>query len=243
MEIKLTNNYEMFKFRRENRELNYNKVSSLKSILLNDGRQIMPIICNTEMEIIDGQHRFQALKELNWDIMYYIDPAVTSKDLISINNTQKNWGMADYVHYYASLGNRTYYNLESIWKKYDDIPLKAILAAVSGGRYIKERYVKNGDIEFTDEEFMQGEEALNFIREIKNAIRVKITGQSIFFYLMIKTYYLNDIDRDKLFHAVVSRYGTENYGNSDQCSIAIEHWYNFKSKYYRYISNEILPRR
>lgn len=53
MQIEVTNNYEMFKLRKENREVNYNKVLRLKSTLLSDGRQIMPIICNTEMEIID----------------------------------------------------------------------------------------------------------------------------------------------------------------------------------------------
>ena len=53
MEIKITNNYDMFKFKIENREINYNKVRSLKSKLLEDGRQIVPIICNKEMEIID----------------------------------------------------------------------------------------------------------------------------------------------------------------------------------------------
>ena len=243
MEIKKTKNYEMFKFKSENRELNYNKVASLKSIMLNDGRQIMPIICNTEMEIIDGQHRFQALKELNWEVMYYVDENVTSKDLISINNTQKNWGMADYIHYYASLGNETYSKLERVWKKYDEIPLKAILAAVSGGRYIKERYIKSGDIEFSDEDFKQGEEALEFIRNIIQNIRVKITGQAIFFYLVMKTYYLDGIDRDRLFISLISKYGTENYGNSDQCATAIEHWYNHKARSYRYISNEILPKR
>lgn len=53
MEIKMTNNYEMFKFRSENRELNYNKVASLKARILDDGKQIVPVICNTDMEIID----------------------------------------------------------------------------------------------------------------------------------------------------------------------------------------------
>jgi hypothetical protein len=243
MEILRTKNYEMFTFKKENRELNYNKVASLKSKLLDDGRQIMPIICNKEMEIIDGQHRFQALKVLDWDVMYYVDDQVSIKDLISINNTQKSWGMTDFVHYYASLGNESYVGLEKIWKKYEDIPLKAVLAAVSGGRYIKERYIKSGDTEFTSVGFKEGEEALEFLKNIKDSIKVKITGQSIFFYLMIKTYYLNDIDRDRLFHAVVSRYGTENYGNSEQCAIALEHWYNFKTRTYRYISNEILPKR
>ena len=53
MEIKMTRHYDIFKFKSENREVNYNKVSSLKSKLLEDGRQIVPIICNRNMEIID----------------------------------------------------------------------------------------------------------------------------------------------------------------------------------------------
>lgn len=53
MEIKITNNYDMFKFKKENREINFNKVLNLKATLLKDGRQIIPIICNNDMEIID----------------------------------------------------------------------------------------------------------------------------------------------------------------------------------------------
>lgn len=242
MEIKRTRNYEMFTFKKENREVNYNKVLGLKSVLLADGRQIMPIICNTEMEIIDGQHRFQALKELDWDIMYYIDDTVTSKDLISINNTQTNWGMLDYIHYYASLGNETYAKLEKICENYEGIPLKSVLLAI-GEKYIKEYKIKDGTVEFTDEEFEKGKEALEFVKSVRNNIKVKITNQSIFYFLLLKTYFLQDIDREKLYNSVVSRYGTENYGNSLQCATAIEHWYNFKSRTYRYISNEILPKR
>lgn len=242
MEILRTRNYDQFNFKKENREINYNKVLSLKSKLLEDGRQIMPIICNTKKEIIDGQHRFEALKELNWDVMYYIDESVTSKDLISINNTQKNWGMADYVHYYASLGNESYMKLEKIWKEYDEFSLKVILTAITE-KYIKERKLKAGDLYLTDEDFEKGRECLEFIKNIKNNIRVKITDQVTFFFLLVKTYYLQDIDRERLYNSVVNRYGTENYGNSLQCAVVIEHWYNFKARTYRYISNEILPKR
>ena len=174
--------------------------------------------------------------------MYYVDEAVTVKDLISINNTQKNWGLMDYIHFYASSGNNIYIKLENICKKYDEFPLKAILAAISE-KYVKESAVKDGDINFTDEDFIKGEEALEFLSSIKKDIKMKISNQSIFFFLVIKTYYLEDIDKERLYNSIVSRYGTENYGNSIQCSMALEHWYNFKCRTYRYISNEILPRR
>lgn len=243
MEIKITKNYEIFKFKKENREINFNKLMKLKATLLENGRQIIPIICNKNMEVIDGQHRLAALRELNWEVMYYIDDVVTNKDLISINNTQNNWRMMDFIHYYSSLGDKSYIRLEEICKKYNDIPLKVILAAISKNKYIKEIMIKEGNINFEDEDFEIGIEALEFITNIKNNIKVKITNQSIFFFLVIKTYYLNDIDRNKLYECIINRYGTENYGNSIQCAAVIEHWYNFKSRIYRYISNEILPKR
>lgn len=176
--------------------------------------------------------------------MYYVDESVTIKDLVSINNTQKNWSMTDYIHYYSSLGNRSYMNLESMCRKYDEIPLKAILAALNKGTFVHERTIKNGDIKFTDEEFIEAEEALEFVRNLKKDIKMKIPMIGMFFFLVVKTYYLEGIDRNRLYQNIVSRYGTEKYGNSDQCAAALEHWYNFKSRSsYRYISNELLPRR
>lgn len=242
MEIKTTKYYDMFKFKKENREINYNKVLSLKNKLIENGRQIIPIICNREMEVIDGQHRLEALKELGWEVMYYVDDVVTAKDLISINNTQKNWGMMDFIHFYASSGDSTYIKLEKMCKKYDEFPLKAILAAISE-KYVKERKVKDGELNFTEEEFTKGEEALEWLRAMAKEIKVRINNQAIFFFLVMKAYYLEGIDRDRLYKSIVERYGTENYGTALQCSMVIEHWYNHKLRTYRYISNELLPKR
>lgn len=175
--------------------------------------------------------------------MYYVDEVVTTLDLISINNTQKNWALLDYIHYHASAGNPTYIKLEEICKRYSEFPLRAILTAIAE-KTVKEHNIKDGDLYFTDEDFEKAKEALEFIKGIKNNIRIRITSIATFFQLLLKTYYLNDIDRERLYSNVISRYGTENYGNALQCAMAIEHWYNYRSKSsYRYISNEIIPRR
>lgn len=242
MEIKRTQYYDIFKFKSENREVNYNKVSNLKSKMIEDGRQIVPIICNRDMEIIDGQHRFEALKELNWEVMYYVDEAITVKDLISINNTQKNWGMMDYIHYHATSGDETYIKLEKLCKKYDQFPLKAILTAISE-KYIKMNEVKAGKIFFTDEDFEKGEECLTFLNDIRKNIKIRISNQAIFYFLIVKAYYLTDIERERLYNSIVTKYGTENYGTSMQFAMCLEHWYNFKCRTYRYLANELLPRR
>ena len=138
---------------------------TLKSKLLEDGRQIMPIICNTKMEIIDGQHRFEALRELNWEIIYYIDDSITSVDILSINNTQTNWSLKDYIHYYSMLGNYTFIRLEKIIKKYKEIPLKVILIAIST-KYIKENKIKIGELNTSEEEFEEGLKTLDFLQKL-----------------------------------------------------------------------------
>ena len=51
------------------------------------------------------------------------------------------------------------------------------------------------------------------------------------------------MDRERLSTSIISKYGTENYGSSEQCANVIEHWYNHKLRSYRYIANELLPRR
>lgn len=242
MEIKRTRNYEMFKMKKENREVNETKVANLKSKLIDDGRQIVPIICNREMEIIDGQHRYEALMELNWEIMYYVDEEVTVKDLISINNTQKNWGLMDYIHYYASAGNETYKRIEDISKEYNEFPLKVVLAAINE-KYVHERNIKSGGVKFNEEEVEKGRECLRYIREIDRSIKIRVTNPAIFYFLVVKAYYLIDIDRERLKSSMISRYGTENYGSSEQCANVIEHWYNHKLRNYRYIANELMPRR
>lgn len=242
MNIQKTDNYEMFKFKDENREINFNKVSSLKSRLINDGRQIIPIICNSQMEIMDGQHRFKALKELGWPIMYYIDDSVSSHDLISINNSQRNWGLNDFIHYHASLGNGTFKELENIIKTYE-FPLKAILAAIFGGRYIKEHKIKDGELVISTEDLENGIAALNYLQKIQESIKIKIISPAIFFFLITKIYYLEDIDRERLFNGIIKNYGTENYGNAEQCAQVLEKWYNKNFRNYRYISNEIMPKR
>lgn len=242
MEIKRTRYYEIFKFKKENREINLNKVASLKSKLIENGRQIVPIICNREMEVIDGQHRLEALKELGWEVMYYVDEAVTVKDLISINNTQKNWGLLDYMHYYASTGNDTYIKLEKMSKEYEEFPLKVVLAAINE-KYVHERNIKGGDLNFSEEELEKGRVCLEYLREINRNIRIRVTSPATFYFLVVKTYYLEDIDRERLSSSIIAKYGTENYGSSEQCANVIEHWYNHKLRNYRYIANELLPRR
>ena len=56
-----TRNYDRFKFVESNRDINDNNVNKIEQSILEIGIQV-PIVVNDNYEIIEGQHRFVALR-------------------------------------------------------------------------------------------------------------------------------------------------------------------------------------
>lgn len=83
--------YNNFKFLSANRPIDYNHVNKIKKSLQEYGfLDSQPITVNSEMEIIDGQHRFVACKEMGLPIKFVqIQPKRTDNILVSLNTTQK----------------------------------------------------------------------------------------------------------------------------------------------------------
>ena len=61
--IHITKNYNDFKFVKGNRAINYTHVNNLVDSIKEKDLQ-MPIIVDEKMNIIDGQHRFEAYRLL-----------------------------------------------------------------------------------------------------------------------------------------------------------------------------------
>ncbi|MCK5602614.1 hypothetical protein KAR91_12110 [Candidatus Pacearchaeota archaeon] len=66
------------------------------------------ILVNEKREIIDGQHRFEVLKELSLPINYIIADGYGLGEVQTLNTNTKNWGNLDYAKGYAILGNEEY---------------------------------------------------------------------------------------------------------------------------------------
>lgn len=107
--IKKTKNYDMFIFRADNRAtISQEHVKRLeKSIGSRNLLELKPIVVNSKMEIIDGQHRLLAAKQLGVDIFYQVDNALKGEDIIALN-VAKSWGLADYLNYYCQNNNMDY---------------------------------------------------------------------------------------------------------------------------------------
>ena len=103
--VGITKDYDLFKFLDTNRKPNQRMIEKLTNSIKENGIQI-PIIVSPEKYIVDGQHRFWALRSLKYSVPYIISK--TWKDdnhTIEINNTSKKWTALDYANYAAKSGN------------------------------------------------------------------------------------------------------------------------------------------
>lgn len=101
-QIQSTMNYDLFQFFSCNRRINPNHVHALTSDeSFPDHFPFHPIIVNEKMEIVDGQHRFEAAKYLEIPIYYIIQDGADFKTIKNINVNQKPWKNDDYLIFYS----------------------------------------------------------------------------------------------------------------------------------------------
>lgn len=80
-----TNDYSIFKSIMGNRTINLKNVNNIINNIKKNGLLPTVIIVNEKMEVIDGQHRLQALKELNLPVYYQIKEGLSINDCIAYN--------------------------------------------------------------------------------------------------------------------------------------------------------------
>lgn len=103
-----TFNYSQFKFASYNRNVDPRHVQQLVNEVKAGHQLLSPVIVNEKMEIIDGQHRLEALKQLKKPVEYIVRPGTTKPDVVSINNSQQKWSVVTWIESYANAGNEDY---------------------------------------------------------------------------------------------------------------------------------------
>lgn len=110
VDIWQTDDYTIFKKLEGNREIEESHVKELiRSIQKYGNRtQDFPILVTDKMEIFDGQHRVNALKELGFPVFYQVIENITLDDARLLNNFKANWTWRNYAESYAGQGNANY---------------------------------------------------------------------------------------------------------------------------------------
>lgn len=109
-EILQTSDYKIFKTIPGNRLVDKGHVKLLERHMLAHGNLTgnFPVTVNENMEVIDGQHRIKALKNLKWPVYYRIEEGLNIATIRHINSAQQNWTWKDYAGSFADLGNKEY---------------------------------------------------------------------------------------------------------------------------------------
>lgn len=128
LKIHETTDYAQFKLLERNRGVvPYELIESItKKNMLKEH----PIICDKNLNIIDGQHRLKAAEMLGLSIYYIISDSVTEED-IGLCQTQKPWLMGDFLKFYKH-NNEDYQFVFEMSEEFG-LPIHFIVSAISGG--------------------------------------------------------------------------------------------------------------
>lgn len=128
-----TRDYSKFKFKEENREIKQKKVEELKQSIKNFGIiPGCPILINGEGFIIDGQHRFAAIKELKMPVPYEVITGDAIAKMMILNSTQTSWSLLDYIESYTAQNIDCYRKLLAFYNKYQ-FPISATISIATLG--------------------------------------------------------------------------------------------------------------
>ena len=97
----VTNDYGLFLRLEGNRNINKTNLKHIKKSMMKQ-QLISPIIINEKMEIIDGQHRFIAQKELDLPVYYIIQNGYGKKETQIFNSCSKDWNIDDHMQSYCN---------------------------------------------------------------------------------------------------------------------------------------------
>lgn len=117
MQVLSTTNYNLFKSLNGNRDLNrlhlQRLISSMKENYL-----FTLIVVNEKYQIIDGQHRFEACKELGLPLYYVKVKGYGLREVQILNVNAKNWNADDFLAGFCDLGLQDYIAYRDFKAKY-----------------------------------------------------------------------------------------------------------------------------
>lgn len=139
-----TTNYDQFKFYKTNRDINAGAI--IDSIKNKNFLKDMPILCDKDLYVIDGQHRLYAARVLRVPIYYTISEDLGEND-IGQCQIQKPWLAIDYLKF--NISKPTYAFIHMLKERYR-FSLHFIISACSNKYHMK--HFRNGTYELSKPE-------------------------------------------------------------------------------------------
>lgn len=245
-QVKMTNDYEMFKTLNGNRNVNKLHVNRLKQSFQKK-YLLSPILINEKKEIIDGQHRFFAAKDLGLPVYFTTVEGYGLNEVQLLNTNMKNWGKKDYLQAYCDLKYPEYLKFRNFMRQFPLLGMQScetLLTDLLGGGHISktDRSGKHSDNEsgsYAFRYFQEGELTIpDYERSVENAEKIMMIkpyydgfNRSVFVRAMVGIFRLEYYDHSRL----ISRLATnptalQHCANVTQYKLLLEDIYNFRSR-------------
>lgn len=117
-QVHTTTDYFLFKSIEGNRNKNLLHINRLKKSM-SENYLFTIIIVNEKYEIIDGQHRFDVIKELKFPLHYIVCKGYGLNEVHILNQNSKTWNADDYTTGYCNLGYDDYIKYAQFKEKYN----------------------------------------------------------------------------------------------------------------------------
>ena len=175
------------------------------------------------LEIVDGQHRFTAAKELGLSVYYVIDK--TDIDVAVVNHAQRKWAPEDYAHRFASDGVESYQTLLDYHHSFG-IPITHAASIMAGTVHfwnINERFY-SGEFKVTN-----GGLAAAFGMVYRDVCKIIPHAKKVaFLQALYRCWFVDYFDPDRLISSIEKRPQViTRSGNVAMYLEQIEECYNF----------------
>lgn len=193
-----TDNYDLFKFIESNRTVKKAHVNKLAQ-QITEGYEMPPIIVKPNGEILDGQHRFEALRELGDPIEFIIRNEIKQDTLQKSNTLVSKWTPKDHINFHMKEGNENY-------KELKDFIEYSELGVVTATRLLGKVDCKATTQGVVDGQFVvtNKEDAYAFVDEVLIKIRASKPTEKI--VQAVRKVYNVGIDNKRLVNCVNALY-------------------------------------
>lgn len=227
VEVLTTTDYKKFKKLLGNREVSPRRINKILASINAVGYITSPIVVNENMEIIDGQGRFEALKQLGLPIDYIVVKGAGIDACLNMNIYQEKWRLIDYINSYVERGNENYRKLKYLLDTYKLFSINVAVTSLNGiGRY-NAQAIKGGTLVITDEEFKRAIDNLNYISPLIPYAKKTNGKLEPFFQAVIICRNMENVDEERLINKLKENIGImSNWSDIPTAIQSIEDVYN-----------------
>lgn len=224
--VQQTTNYEQFQFINSNREQNRGHIEAIKKAFEEMGNltAVQPILVNERYQIIDGQHRFHACKELGYPIYFTMQPGLGVKDARNMNILHRTWRLDDYARSYAESGDQNYQKFLQLAEDYEGFSYSVLMIYAAGEQAVGAfAAFRRGEFVFRDVPAARAR--LDKLAEAVNTVHIK---DQDFALAYLKVMQITGFDQRRMVRklAQVGEQIIRRFGNVVEYQRAFEEVYN-----------------